>query len=355
MTDPDDPATTLLIEHLSQWTPGPRPLVVGDIDGRVADALSAIAGCSPAVWVRNAGGATAAAAWPSAGPHSSALIRLPKGRSAEAFALGAAATVLAPGAPIVLFGMNAEGIRSAAGRLGTVAEDIGTLAVGYHARLLAGRRLADLEVPGDLSGWCTYVDLVVAGERRRWASYPGLFAADRIDAGTALLVSKLPGLSAGAKVLDYGCGTGLVAAHMAAAHPGVRLDLLDQDAVALVAAAQNVPGTGLILGDSLRSAGDVRYELIVSNPPIHQGVAEDRAVLDRLIREAPRHLVEGGSLQLVVQRRVAVAAALEKAFGNCTPVAATGQFSVYSATRTIRGRIDPEPSPHRPRRDHGET
>jgi 16S rRNA (guanine1207-N2)-methyltransferase len=349
MTDPDDPATTLLIEHLSQWTPGPLPLVVGDIGGRIADALSATRACSPAVWVRNAGGATAATAWPPAGPHSSALIRLPKGRSAEAFALGATASVLAPGAPIILFGMNAEGIRSAAGRLRAVAGEIGTLAVGYHARLWTGRRLADLEVPPDLSGWCSHVDLTIAGERRNWASYPGLFAADRIDEGTALLVGSLPRLKADAKVLDYGCGSGLVAAHVAALQPDVRLDLLDQDAVALVAAAQNVPGTRLILGDSLRSAGDVRYDLIVSNPPIHQGVAEDRSVLDRLIGEAPRHLAEGGSLQLVVQRRVAVAEALEAAFGNCTPLAATGQFSVFRATRTIGGGIDPETDRHRPR------
>lgn len=334
MTDPDDPAITLLLEHPAQCTPGPRPLVVGDISGQVADALAAIPGCSASEWVRIAGGKAVATAWPPAGPYSSALVRLPKGRSAEAFALGAAATTLPPGAPIVLFGMNTEGIRSAAHRLGAVAEGIETLAVGHHARLVGGSRLTHVEGPSDLAGWCTHHDLIIDGAQRRWASYPGLFAADRIDEGTALLVSTLPRLATEARVLDYGCGSGLVGAHVAALQPNAQLDLLDQDAVALVAAAQNVPGAARILGTSLQAAGSGRYDLIVSNPPIHQGVAQDRSVLDRLIKEAPRYLVDGGSLQLVVQRRIAVADALKMAFGNCTPLAATGQFSVFRATKS---------------------
>lgn len=334
MADLDDPATALLLDHQSNLTLGPSPLIVGENKGEMASALAAIDGCSPAVWARYAGSTTPAAPWPPAGPHSSALIRLPKGRASLAFALGAAAAVLPAGAQMILIGMNAEGIRSAAGRLAAVAEGVETLAVGHHARLLVGRRLPHLDVPHDLAGWRTHTDLPIAGNLCHWASYPGLFASNRIDDGTALLVGELPPLAVQARVLDYGCGTGLIAAHIAAARPDARLDLLDEDTLALAAAGDNVPGARLILGTRIEAVGDTRYDLIVSNPPIHQGVAEDRRVLDRLIAEAPRHLVSGGILQLVVQRRVAIAEALDRAFGKSAQIAATGQFSVFRAIKS---------------------
>ena len=77
---------------------------------------------------------------------------------------------------------------------------------------------------------------------RPWATYPGVFAAKRIDEGTALLIGVLPPLRADARVLDYGCGSGVIGASAAARAPAIALDLLDNDSVALEAARENVPG-----------------------------------------------------------------------------------------------------------------
>lgn len=333
MLEPNDPATALLLEHLPQLELGRLPLIAGDRSGQLASALKALDGISPTIWNRYDGGDAPATPWPPLGPFPGALIRLPKGRAALAFLLGAAATVVATGAPMILVGMNAEGIRSATGRFEIVADGIETIAVGHHARLLRGHRLAQLDVPQELAGWRTQTVLPIAGHSRVWTSYPGVFAGDRIDDGTALLLAALPTQSDHARVLDYGCGTGVIAAHIAAASPAARVELLDEDTLALAAAGENVPGARLILGSRLAAVGEARYDLIVSNPPIHQGVAEDRRVLDRLIAEAPRYLASGGMLQLVVQRRIAVGEALDKAFGKSVQVATSGQFSVFRATK----------------------
>ena len=50
--------------------------------------------------------------------------------------------------------------------------------------------------------------------------------------------------------------------------------------------------------------GDQRYDLIVSNPPYHEGKGETERVLEELASGAPAHLTEGGMLLLVTQRRL---------------------------------------------------
>jgi 16S rRNA (guanine1207-N2)-methyltransferase len=338
-----DPATALMIEHLGSLDLGQRPLIVGDASGDIAAALARNPNCRASSWLRWAGGITPASSWPPPGPHSAAVIRLPKGKGAQVFAFGTSASVVSAGAPIALFGMNDEGIRSAARGLDAICEDIETKAVGHHARILMGRRRADFDVVRDLDDWRSQVSLPIAGVSRSWTIYPGLFAEGNIDAGTALLVSHLPGLRTDAHVLDYGSGTGIVAAHVQAACRSCALELLDADTLALAAAAQNVPSARIILGTSLADAGE-RYDLIISNPPIHHGVAEDRRVLDRLIADAPARLVAGGILQIVVQRRVAVVDALTRAFGHAQQVGATSRYSVFRAVRPLDPHARQEPT-----------
>jgi 16S rRNA (guanine1207-N2)-methyltransferase len=94
----------------------------------------------------------------------------------------------------------------------------------------------------------------------------------------------------------------VIGAAALAAAPDIVLDLLDDDAVALEAARENVAGAHLVLGAGLADAGATDYAAILSNPPLHKGIAEDHALLEQLIADAPTHLRSGGCLQIVVQR-----------------------------------------------------
>ena len=113
--------------------------------------------------------------------------------------------------------------------------------------------------------------------------------------------------------------------------PGIRLDLLDLDAVALAAVGEYIAGARRILGTSLAAAGAARYHAILSNPPLHRGATEDHALLHQLIADAPRHLVPGGVLQIVVQRRVPLDQALVKGFATVTVPAENSRYRVWRA------------------------
>ncbi len=132
-------------------------------------------------------------------------------------------------------------------------------------------------------------------------------------------------------MLDYGCGSGVIGAAMVAFEPSVALDLLDADAVALEAARENVPGARVLLGATLAATGSRRYDAILSNPPLHAGAAEDHALLEQLVAEAPRHLKPGGLLQIVVQRRVPLDRLLAKRFATVTLPAQSSRYRVWRA------------------------
>ena len=165
-------------------------------------------------------------------------------------------------------------------------------------------------------------------------SYPGIFADGRIDEGTALLLANLPPLPAGSRVLDYGCGSGVIGATALAQQPDLTLDLIDTDTVALEAARENVPGAHVIAGTRLSDAGKAKYAAILSNPPLHEGIAEDHAHLAHLVADAPSRLASGGILQMVVQRRVPLDRMLADHFASATVVAETGRYRVWRAVRS---------------------
>jgi 16S rRNA (guanine1207-N2)-methyltransferase len=174
----------------------------------------------------------------------------------------------------------------------------------------------------------------IAGAKRTWLSYPGIFTAGRLDEGTALLLGAMPALAPGARVLDYGCGSGVIGAAALAQDPSMVLDMLDSDTVALEAARENVPGGHPILGTRVADARyKTTYAAILSNPPLHQGVAEDHALLDRLVTDAPSHLASGGLLQIVVQRRLPLDRLFAEHFGNAGVVAENGRYRVCRAVR----------------------
>src|SRR5262245_24899679 len=254
---------------MSRWASDPqaaadhligRSLESIDLHGRIllanqTGALPALLigrGLDFSAWNRRLGGSSAAQPWPPAAPFDVALLRLPKGKDEQDMAAHACLSALAPAGRLILYGGNDEGIRSAGDRLESLCGALETLATRGHGRvLMAPRPTESAALRASLAAWRSVAPLTIAGRTRDWVTYPGVFAAGRIDEGTALLLSALPPLREGERVLDYGCGSGLIGAAALAAQPGIVLDLMDEDAVAPEAARENVAGARLIPGNKL--------------------------------------------------------------------------------------------------------
>lgn len=132
----------------------------------------------------------------------------------------------------------------------------------------------------------------------------GVFASSAIDAGTRYLLHNLPSIPADVyTVLDLGCGYGPIALTVAARAPQADVWAIDVNDRARTLTEANA-GINELLNVRVAHPDDVppglRFDLIVSNPPIRIGKSALHDVLDRWLgRLAPK-----GRAWLVVQKHL---------------------------------------------------
>jgi len=299
--------------------------------GRVLDGLRS-AGLEATAWNRRAVEGREANPWPPSGPFGAAVYRMPKAKEELHMGLHAAASALRPGGALLVYGANDEGIRSALSLMGGILVDLDTVAVGGRCRIQRGVLPPGPQgIRGHLADWRTESALGYPSVGRSWVSYPGVFSHGRLDGGTRLLLQTLPSLHPGARILDFGCGSGIIGHVAGIRGDGLEVELSDVASVALAAAEENVPGATLRLLDGLPPGGSGPYDAILTNPPFHEGKAEQPASLLNLAREAGRLLVPGGRLVLVTQKRFPVRAVLERHFSEVQTLSEDGVFWVLQA------------------------
>ncbi len=130
----------------------------------------------------------------------------------------------------------------------------------------------------------------------------GLFSSDKVDKGTELLAEFLEIPEEG-KVLDVGCGYGVLGILMAKLNPKLDVYMVDINPKAVEACKRNAELNDVKvhvfqgnLYEPLDEAGIRDFATIVSNPPLAAG----REVVKEIIVGAKDRLVKGGSLQIVM-------------------------------------------------------
>jgi len=150
------------------------------------------------------------------------------------------------------------------------------------------------------------VEFTIRGRTFRLTASSGVFSADRLDPGTAVLLRKAP-LPAGDEprtLLDLGCGYGPIACVLAVTAPASTVYAVDVNSRALDLVRRNAAAVGAV--DRVIAAtpdevpSDVVFDEIWSNPPIRVGKAELHNMLDRWL---PR-LTPNGVAWLVVARHL---------------------------------------------------
>jgi 16S rRNA G1207 methylase RsmC len=132
----------------------------------------------------------------------------------------------------------------------------------------------------------------------------GVFAADALDRGTAMLLRASPVPEGRPRLLDLGCGYGPIALALAVHCLGATVDAVDVNDRALALCRDNANALGVadrvrVLRPEQVEPG-VRYDEIWSNPPIRIGKEALHALLlTWLPRLAPR-----GVARLVVARNL---------------------------------------------------
>ncbi|WP_421569083.1 class I SAM-dependent methyltransferase [Stenotrophomonas sp. PD6] len=276
------------------------------------------------------------------------VLVLPPRQREEARALFARALALtAPGGIVVACQHNNEGARSGEGDLQQLAGLGGKMTKnhcrvywtapldGQHDAALAPR-WATLDAPRPILGG-------------RFQSRPGIFAWDRIDPASALLVEQLPADLAG-RGADLGAGFGYLSAEVLARCPGVTgLDLYEAEGRALALARVNLaalgkPATLAYHWQDVTAGIEAQYDFIVTNPPFHTPSRADRPDIgQRFIAVAAQALRPGGRMWLVANRHLPYEQILNESFGQVRVAAERDGFKLIEATKASKSATPARP------------
>jgi len=179
----------------------------------------------------------------------------------------------------------------------------------------------------------------VRGRLFRFHSDSGVFSATRVDPGTLLLAEAME-VRATDRVLDLGCGYGVLGIAAAALATQGLVVLLDRNARAVELAHANLELNGMrnayaVLADGTDALADAAFNVVVTNPPVHAG---NRAVF-AFIEGAHRKLRAGGSFYLVGRMRRGAATFahhMEQTFGGVIEVEKESGYRVYRSQREER-------------------
>jgi 16S rRNA (guanine1207-N2)-methyltransferase len=144
------------------------------------------------------------------------------------------------------------------------------------------------------------LEIALDGIQTTLISKPGIFAWDRLDDGSAALIRAME-VRPDETILDLGCGTGLLA--LAATRRGGRVTAVDADLRAVEStrrtlAANCVTGE-VILSDCAQAVSNHRFDVVLCNPPFHQGVGVEYEVAHQMVKDAAVALRPGGRFYLV--------------------------------------------------------
>lgn len=271
------------------------------------------------------------------------IIDLPKGRQLAQRWLMLACEAARSGATLYLSGAKEAGIQSVMRDAQALLGE-GTI-LGYKKGNRVGR-FTIRAYPESWPAWALRPGIAprswaefhceLGGKSQRIFSLPGIFSYDRLDTGTRVLVESID-IPHGAKVLDLGCGNGLVGIFAASASAET-IDFIDVNLLAIAATRKNLAShpnerAQVWASDALEAVHDLRYSHILTNPPFHAGRAVDYQMAQAFIQQSWNQLIPGGQFILVANQFIRYDSLLQLTFQNARLIVAREGYQVWMAEK----------------------
>ncbi|MDT8419608.1 MAG: methyltransferase [Desulfuromonadales bacterium] len=175
----------------------------------------------------------------------------------------------------------------------------------------------------------------------RLVNHANLFSREHLDLGTRLLLDHLPEGSETGRIIDLGCGNGIIGLLAAERNPLAELVFTDESFMAVASAELNFRGrfgnrrkAQFLASNCLQGIPSASVDLILNNPPFHQQRAVGDQIAWEMFQMSRTALKRGGRLLLVGNRHLGYHVKLKRLFGNCSVVASDRRFVVLEAHKT---------------------
>lgn len=277
------------------------------------------------------------------------VIRLPKGKQAALQLLWDAHQLLRLGGRVFLAGGNEEGIKTYLRHMRALFGNSRRVAFRKGTRIAVAIKMdktpatpAEFQAPWLDHAYFEEFQVDVAGRLYTICSRPGVFAWNRLDEGTRALLACLSdetiAIGAGDAVLDQGCGYGIIGMAAADRARAGSVHMVDANIVAVEAARRSAAANGLHhctvhQSDCGAAVRDLRFDVVLTNPPFHQGTPQQYDVARQFIRDGAAVLKPGGHFYLVANHFLKYEEMVQEAFGNVQTVYRDNKYKVLSGRK----------------------
>lgn len=244
--------------------------------------------------------------------------------------------LLQPGGRAFIAGPRDRGADTAIKRLGEVFGRSQMIAYrkGYRIGVAVRTDALDpLAVPAEPK--LSTVDL--RGSQYTLEAHVGVFARGGLDPAAVLLATAME-VATTDRILDLGCGNGVVGMVAARLAPQGHVWLVDTNTEAVALTRRNIernaiPNATVLASDSTAAVATQRFDVVVCNPPFHEGGREVRELGQRFINDAVNVLGPRGRCFIVANRFLAYEATMRDSLRDVHEVAGDKRYKVLCGTR----------------------
>jgi 16S rRNA G1207 methylase RsmC len=172
-------------------------------------------------------------------------------------------------------------------------------------------------------------------------NHANVYARDKLDIGARYFLENLPKVKPQSKVIDLGCGNGVIGLSVLATEPTAELHFIDESHMAMASCQINIENNlpealtncQFQLNDCLTSVEGASVDLVLCNPPFHQQTATTDHIAWQMFKDSHRVLKKGGELRIIGNRQLAYHIKLKRIFGNEKLIASNDKFVTISAIK----------------------
>ncbi len=172
-------------------------------------------------------------------------------------------------------------------------------------------------------------------------NHSNLFSREKLDIGTRFFLEHIPS-GKFKTILDLGCGNGIIGIAAKKKNPSAKIIFADESHMAIQSAEINFKAhfskadpseSEYIWTNCFENGKPESLDLVLCNPPFHQGNTLGDYIAKQMFADAHRCLVPGGTLRVIGNTHLQYQVILAKLFGESKIIANNSKFMIVDASR----------------------
>ncbi|MBI9073427.1 MAG: methyltransferase [Melioribacteraceae bacterium] len=169
------------------------------------------------------------------------------------------------------------------------------------------------------------------------ATYPNVFSQEKVDNGTRLLLSNLPDFNDEEKIVDLGCGSGIIGLKIFINNSNTKITCIDESYLAVKSAEKsfelNNAKAEFLVTDGLNNIELNNLDYVISNPPFHNQTTLDNAEAERHFKPIKEALKNGGRFIIVCNRSLNYEPYLKKYFSAVKRIESNNKYFIIECIK----------------------